>query len=690
MASCNSWTFRISLSFFSFFCISIPHATPLSFEFNFSDPVLSADIARKHDATWNGTVINLTKDTTVGLLTNSSGQVYYNHPVPLWNRTTHEVASFRTSFSFVIQAMNPTLYGDGLAFFLSPFPPALPDFNGGGLLGLFENDSTALNPSANTVVAVEFDTYKNSWDPSDNHIGIDVNSISSTAYENWTTAIDSGGRATAWIDYDNGTNRLSVFLSYDQHAVFSGTFNLSCVVDLKAILPEEVAVGFSAATGHAIELHQILYWNFDSTLNPQNTSASSPAVAGNETKKHNSNALVASGLGAAGVGLLLCLVGVAWFLLWCKKAVGTKEGDDVLDEDEDDPIDDEFEKGKGPHRFPYSELVAATNTFDEAEKLGEGGFGSVYRGSLRGTNLCVAIKRISKGSRQGRKEYMSEVGTISQLRHRNLVQLIGWCHNRSGEFLLVYELMPNGSLDSYLYGAAERLLPWAARYNIAQGLASALFYLHNEWEQCVVHRDIKSSNVMLDSLFNAKLGDFGLARLIDHSRGSQTTVLAGTIGYLAPECFITGKASKESDIFSFGVVLLEIACGRKALEPGKVSLIEWVWDLYGRGGILEAADERLNGEFEQCEMECLLVVGLCCAHPDYNRRPSVKQAIGVLRFEIPLPALPPKMPVLACAPPTDLLNFNYTSSSAGASSGVVSVSTNSATASESSSSSRLK
>ncbi|OAY70095.1 L-type lectin-domain containing receptor kinase IX.1 [Ananas comosus] len=583
--------------------------------------------------------------------------------------------------------MNPTLYGDGLAFFLSPFPPALPEFNSGGLLGLFENDSTALNPSANMVVAVEFDTYKNSWDPSDNHIGVDVNSINSTAYENWTTTINSGGRATAWIDYDNGTNRLSVFLSYDQQAVFSGTFNLSCVVDLKAILPEEVAVGFSAATGRAIELHQILYWNFNSTLNPQNTSASSPAVAGNETKKHNSNALVASGLGAAGVGLLLCLVGVAWFLLWHKKSIGTKEGDDSLDKDEDDPIDDEFEKGKGPHRFPYSELVAATNTFDEAEKLGEA-LGSVYRGSLRVRTSASPSKESPRveARKKGvhvRGRYDKPVAAPeSGAAHRLVPQ-------SQRRFLLVYELMPNGSLDSYLYGAAERLLPWAARYNIAQGLASALFYLHNEWEQCVVHRDIKSSNVMLDSSFNAKLGDFGLARLIDHSRGSQTTVLAAPSDTW-PRMFHHRKASKESDIFSFGVVLLEIACGRKALEPGKVSLIEWVWDLYGRGGILEAADERLNGEFEQREMECLLVVGLCCAHPDYNRRPSVKQAIGVLRFEIPLPALPPKMPVLACAPPTDLLNFNYTSSSAGASSGVVSVSTNSATASESSSSSRLK
>jgi serine/threonine protein kinase len=162
------------------------------------------------------------------------------------------------------------------------------------------------------------------------------------------------------------------------------------------------------------------------------------------------------------------------------------------------------------------------------------------------------------------------------------VQLIGWCHGR-GELLLVYEFMPNKSLDTHLF-TGESLLIWAMRYKAAQGLASALLYLHEEWEQCVVHRDIKSSNIMLDSYFNAKLGDFGLARLVDHLKESQTTVLAGTMGYMAPECVTTGKASKESDVYSFGIVALEIACGRKPIKHNapedQVVMIEWVWELY--------------------------------------------------------------------------------------------------------------
>ncbi|KAF5448520.1 hypothetical protein F2P56_029045 [Juglans regia] len=210
-------------------------------------------------------------------------------------------------------------------------------------------------------------------------------------------------------------------------------------------------------------------------------------------------------------------------------------------------MDEEFERGTGPKKFSYEELVSATNNFAEENKLGEGGFGGVYKGFINELNSYVAVKRVSRGSKQGIKEYASEVKSISQLRHRNLVQLTGWCHEKK-YLLLIYEFMHNGSLDLHLF-KGESLLTWVMRYNIAQGLAFALLYLHEEWEQCVLHRDIKSSNVMLDSSFNAKLGDFDLARLVDHGKGSQTTVVAGTMGYMAPECFISGRASKESYIY---------------------------------------------------------------------------------------------------------------------------------------------
>ncbi|KAF7809414.1 L-type lectin-domain containing receptor kinase IX.1 [Senna tora] len=161
--------------------------------------------------------------------------------------------------------------------------------------------------------------------------------------------------------------------------------------------------------------------------------------------------------------------------------------------------------------------------------------------------------------------------------------------------------MPNGSLDAHLFGKKCPLLPWNVRYKIVLGLASGLLYLHEEWQQCVVHRDIKSSNVMLDSSFNVKLGDFGLAKLMDHEVGPQTTGLAGTVGYMAPEYVSTGRASKESDVYSFG--------------------------------------------YDVKQVECLMIVGLWCVHPDKNLRPSIRQALQVLNFEAPMPNLPSSRPV---------------------------------------------
>lgn len=179
-------------------------------------------------------------------------------------------------------------------------------------------------------------------------------------------------------------------------------------------------------------------------------------------------------------------------------------------------------------------------------------------------------------------------------------------------------------------------------------LAKAVLYLHEEWEQCVLHRDIKSSNVMLDLSFNAKLGDFGLARLVDHEKGSQTTILAGTVGYIAPEYCTTGKARKESDIYSFGVVLLELASGRKPIDlnakEGQITIFEWVWELYRLGKLLKVVDSKLGGAFDEEQMEHLVIVGLWCANPNYTSRPSVRQVIQVLKFETPLPVLPQKMP----------------------------------------------
>ncbi|XWS39803.1 hypothetical protein CRYUN_Cryun18bG0085800 [Craigia yunnanensis] len=497
------------------------------------------------------------------------------------------------------------------------------------------------------MVEVEFDTFKNEWDPSSIHIGFDVNSIVSENSTTWKEEMfndSTNHRAT--LSYNGTSKALSVVVELADIFGQSEALSLTYDVDLSTVLPPKVFIGFSASSGPVAPAQLIISWNFTSTMDPI------------EEGDNNNKGFEMWKVGGGTDGIL-------WRNSRRKKP--EEEKDDYHDEEQgiDDSMDMDFEKGTGPKRFTFKALVTATGKFSEEGKLGQGGFGGVYRGYLAEQNIEIAVKKLAANSKQGKKEYVSEVKTISSLRHRNLVQLIGWSHEKA-DFLLVYEYMPNGSLDSHLYGRSNRL-PWPIRYKIVKGLAYALLYLHEEWEQCVIHRDVKPSNIMLDSNFNAKLGDFGLDKLLKHGLGSQTTILAGTMGYLAPEYVITSKASKESDVFSFGVVALQVACGRRAVEHNeeeiKVVLSKWIWELHASGKLLEAVDETLNAEFDEDEMRRLLSVGLWCTHPDYKLRPSISQAIQVLNFEAPLPILLSQMPVTLYFPPPSANQFCFTSSS---------------------------
>lgn len=292
-----------------------------------------------------------------------------------------------------------------------------------------------------------------------------------------------------------------------------------------------------------------------------------------------------------------------------------------------------------PRRFDYKELVAATNGFADDRRLGRGGSGQVYKGVLSYLGRVVAVKKIFANFENSERVFINEVRIISRLIHRNLVQFIGWCHEQ-GEFLLVFEYMPNGSLDTHLFGD-QKSLPWDVRYKVALGVALALRYLHEDAEQSVLHRDIKSANVLLDSDFSTKLGDFGMAKLVDPRLRTQRTGVVGTYGYLAPEYLNGGRASKESDIYSFGVVALEIACGRRIYHDGEfnVPLVNWVWKLYVEGKVMDVVDEKLNKEFDVDEMTSLIVVGLWCTNPNDKERPKAAQVIKVFQLEAPLPVL---------------------------------------------------
>lgn len=630
---------------FIFFLFLFHQVNSISFNFSKFEPN-TQNISYEGDAFSSNNVLQITKNQQDGPLTSSVGRVSYSQPIRIWDAKTRKLTDFTTHFSFIIQAVNASSYGDGLSFYLVPFNSRIPSNSSGGYLGLCSQEY-ASNTSHNQFLAIEFDTFENEWDPSPNHVGINVNSIISVNNVTWSSSIKDGREANAWVSYNSSTKNLSVFLTYAKNPIYSRNSSLYYIVDLRDVLPESVRVGFSASTGSFVEIHNVLSWIFASSLDVDKGEA-----------KNNIGLKV--GL-ATGIGVTFSVMGLFWVIWWRKSLHNRKAKNKAYDVS----LDDDFEKRTGPKRFSYRELSQATNNFSEVGKLGEGGFGGVYKGFLSELNLEIAVKRVSRGSKQGKKEYISEVRIISRLRHRNLVQLIGWCHEQ-GDLLLVYEFLPNGSLDSHLF-MGKTFLTWTVRYKIVLGLASALLYLHEEWEQCVVHRDIKSSNIMLDSSFNAKLGDFGLARLVDHDLGSQTTVLAGTLGYLAPECVTTGKASKESDVYSFGVVCLEITCGRKPIEPraepSQVRLIEWAWDLYGKGEFVQAMDKGLSMEYDERQLERLMVVGLWCCHPDWTLRPSIKQVINVLNFEAPVPSLPSKLPVpMYFAPSLDACKFSYKTS----------------------------
>ncbi|XP_062198815.1 L-type lectin-domain containing receptor kinase IX.1-like [Phragmites australis] len=643
----------------------VPSASSLSFSFNFSktgDPC-SNELVCRGDSSFANSVIELTRKNYVSY--DGQGRVWYATPVPLWNAVTGELASFSTTFSFKI-TLNPKspAWADGMAFFLAHYYSnysVLASGVGGGHLGLFTFGNAFNATGDSQVVAVEFDTYLNvGWDKSDQHVGIDVNSLKSVASTD-TTAPGFKNRTSdsamnAAVHYDNWTKLLTVDLQIDDTL-----YHVNKTVDLKQNLPDTVAVGFSASTGYG-NVHQLLSWSFNSTL--ENTTE--------PISKRNTTEPSTKSLFKVLVPILVVSVcAIVGLLIWLRQKLRKIEDtDDAADSEAEEQYGEaEFEKVlAGPRRYLYRELTTATGNFAEENLLGRGGFGSVYKGCLPSDADDVqqaAIKKFSLESSQGRKEFEAEVKIISRLRHRNLVQLLGWCDSLKG-LLLVYELVPEGSLDKHIHNN-ERLLTWSERYKIILGLGSALRYLHCEWEQCVVHGDIKPSNIMLDSSYNAKLGDFGLARLVDHGTGPRTTGLVqGTAGYIDPEFVNTRRPSTESDVYSFGIVLLEIVSGRQpvVIREGvpPFVLLKWVWSLYCQGATLDAADKLLRGDkAEERQMERALVVGLWCAHHDPGERLSVTQAMHALQSEdVKLPTLSLQM-YKPAAPPSGVSGTSFSS-----------------------------
>ncbi|CAO2840738.1 unnamed protein product [Amaranthus hypochondriacus] len=313
-----------------------------------------------------------------------------------------------------------------------------------------------------------------------------------------------------------------------------------------------------------------------------------------------------------------------------------------------------WEKEFAPQRVSYKELYVATKGFRNSELLGVGGFGKVYKGIMPSSKAEVAVKQVSHDSKQGMKEFVAEISSMRRLSHRNLVPLLGY-GRRKGQLLLIYEYMPNGSLDKLLFSKDEKTnLSWFLRFKIIKGVASALLYLHEEWEQVVLHRDVKASNVLLDAEMNARLGDFGLARLYDHNNDPRTTHVVGTIGYIAPEVSRTHKPTTSTDVFSFGMFLLEVGCGRRPIgkqnedEAEDFFLSDWVYDCWKSGEILKATDPRLKGDYQEKEIELVLKLGIVCLNPKTEERPTMRQVVQMLDECATLTDIPCEYDIESC------------------------------------------
>ncbi|KAK7257251.1 hypothetical protein RIF29_31093 [Crotalaria pallida] len=296
--------------------------------------------------------------------------------------------------------------------------------------------------------------------------------------------------------------------------------------------------------------------------------------------------------------------------------------------------------------FDLAIIAKATDNFSSSNKLGEGGFGPVYKGTLA-DGKELAVKRLSENSGQGLEEFKNEVVLIAKLQHRNLVKLLGCCIEGE-EIMLVYEYMPNKSLDNFIFDETKRkLLDWPMRFKIIGGIARGLLYLHQDSRLRIVHRDLKTSNILLDANLDPKISDFGLARtLLGDQIGANTTRVAGTYGYMPPEYAVRGHFSMKSDVFSYGVIILEVVSGKKNREFSDsehyLNLLGHAWMLWSEGKELELLDELLEGICTPSEVTRCIQVGLLCVQQRPEDRPDMSSVVLMLNGEKLLPK--PKVP----------------------------------------------
>ncbi|XP_076912402.1 cysteine-rich receptor-like protein kinase 43 [Bidens hawaiensis] len=280
--------------------------------------------------------------------------------------------------------------------------------------------------------------------------------------------------------------------------------------------------------------------------------------------------------------------------------------------------------------FEFETLISATKNFHPNNKLGEGGYGPVFKGKLK-DGREIAVKKLSHSSKQGKKEFTNEAKLLARVQHRNVVNLLGYCGNP--EKLLVYEYVEHESLDKFLF-KNKGVLDWKRRHDIIRGVARGLLYLHEDSHDRIIHRDIKASNILLDEKWVPKIADFGMARLYPEDQTHVNTRVAGTNGYMAPEYVMHGTLSVKADVYSFGVVILELISGHKNStfnpSPEYQNLLDWAYKLYKNGKSLEIMDSKLAKSADTEQVSACIQIGLLCTQSDPKQRPTMRNVVFML------------------------------------------------------------
>ncbi|ESQ54422.1 hypothetical protein EUTSA_v10027026mg [Eutrema salsugineum] len=568
-------------------------------------------------------ILTLTNETTLSI-----GRGLY--PSRISAASSSSPLPFATSFIFSIAPYKNRLPGHGFAFVFLPFSEttAASSAQHLGMLNLTNNGD-----SKNRIFGVEFDVYRNEEfnDINDNHVGVDVNSLTSVTSavagfcggrdgDRFTELrLNNGENYQAWIEFNGSAINVTMARAGSRKPLRP---LISIPLNLTGVLLDDMFVGFTGSTGVLVQSHRIISWSFSNSnfsIGDALVTRNLPSFQLQDDSVFKSKGFIA-GVSASAVVLLVFVIGIIFYVIRQQRR--------RLDDDVED-----WETEYWPHRVQYRDVLEATKGFSEENMIGYGGNSKVYRGVLEGKE--VAVKRIMICPREsvaGTSEFLAEVSSLGRLRHKNIVGLKGWCKKGGESLILVYEYMENGSVDKRIFDS-NVMLNWEERMRVIRDVASGMLYLHEGWESKVLHRDIKSSNVLLDKDMNARVGDFGLAKLQNARKEMvSTTHVVGTAGYMAPELVKTGRASAQTDVYSFGVFVLEVVCGRRPLEEGKEGIVEWMWGLMENDQVVDGLDDKIKtrGGFETKEVEMGLRIGLLCVHPDPRMRPKMRQVVHIL------------------------------------------------------------